>query len=81
MKILKSPYLRLLLIDLFLLILFRYYQPVCEPCFDNSECPICMSSEQYFIVYSALAINIIVLSVNLIKRKTKRSPLISNQIK
>jgi len=58
-KIIKSCLLKLFLIDLLLLILFRYYQPLCEPCLDALDCPPCLSKQQYFIIYFGLGANLI----------------------
>jgi len=45
-------------VDIFLYLLFRYYQPFCEPCLSN-DCPPCLSEEQYFIIYLAVGFNVI----------------------
>lgn len=30
--------------------LFRYWQPLCEPCLSSADCPPCLSRQQYVIV-------------------------------
>jgi hypothetical protein len=57
MNKLKSLFL-LLFIDLILLSLYCYYQPLCEPCFDKRNCSPCISNEQYFIIYFGVTINL-----------------------
>ena len=56
-KIRKSCFLKLLLLDLILIFLFKIRQPECEPCGDFPDCPPCISPEQYFIIYFAMVIN------------------------
>ena len=46
-------------LDKILLILYWYYQPLCEPCLDKKDCPPCISKEQYFIIYFGLVINLV----------------------
>jgi hypothetical protein len=58
MKNKKSLFL-LLVTDLVLVILYWYYQPLCEPCLDRQDCPPCISREQYFTIYFGVAINLI----------------------
>jgi hypothetical protein len=53
------PLFLLLAIDLILLFLYWYYQPLCEPCLDKKNCPPCISKEQYFIIYFGVAINVV----------------------
>jgi uncharacterized membrane protein len=71
-KFLKSCLFKLLLIDLILLILFRYYQPYCEPCLDNTDCPPCLSQEQYFIIYFGIAINALIGIICIIRKMTQK---------
>ena len=58
-KIVKSCLFKLFLMDFILFVLFKYYQPFCEPCIDGADCPPCLSKEQYFIIYFGLAANLI----------------------
>lgn len=58
-KITKKCFFYLLLIDLLLVFLYWYYQPLCEPCLDKNNCPPCLSKEQYFIIYIGIALNVI----------------------
>jgi len=58
-KIVKSCLFKVLLIDIILLMLFRYYQPLCEPCIEGADCPPCLSKLQYFIIYFGIVINVI----------------------
>lgn len=55
----KSCLFKLLLLDLTLVLLFKYYQPLCEPCIDGADCPPCLSKQQYFIIYLGLGMNLI----------------------
>jgi hypothetical protein len=55
----KKCLLGLLAADLLLLLLYWYYQPLCEPCLDKHDCPPCISEEQYFIIYLGAAINLL----------------------
>ena len=57
-KFFKSCFFRLTVIDFVLFLLFRYYQPLCEPCLDNDWEP-CLSKEQYIIIYIGIAVNVI----------------------
>lgn len=72
-RFLKSCLFKLLLIDFLLLLLFRYYQPLCEPCLDNVDCPPCISTEQYFIIYFGVVINVIIGIVCLSKKLKRKS--------
>lgn len=54
----KSCFFKLTVIDFVLFLLFRYYQPLCEPCLDNDWEP-CLSKEQYIIIYIGIAVNVI----------------------
>lgn len=64
---------KLFLIDLILFLLFRYYQPMCEPCLDNIDCPPCLSKEQYFIIYFGIAINTIFCNFLVIQKNKKKN--------
>ena len=57
-RFLKSCFFKLIVIDLVLFLLFRHYQPLCEPCLDN-DCPPCVSKEQYIIIYIGIVLNIL----------------------
>lgn len=72
-KVLKSCLVKLLLLDLALFLLFRYYQPLCEPCLDNTDCPPCLSIEQYFIIYCGTVINVIIGIICIIKKQNKHT--------
>ena len=54
-------------------LLFRYYQPMCEPCLYNIDCPPCLSKEQYFIIYFGIAINTIFAIFWLFKRIKRKT--------
>ena len=60
LKVFKSCLFKLFLLDLILLLLFKYHQPECEPCLDDINCPPCLSEEQYFIIYFGIAVNIVI---------------------
>lgn len=51
-------FFKLFLVDIVLILLFRYYQPQCEPCLKN-DCPPCLAGEQYYLIYFFIAINFI----------------------
>jgi len=68
-KIVRSCLFKLLLTDLLLLILFIYYQPLCEPCINKITCPPCLSKEQYFVIYLGLTVNLILGFYCLYKRR------------
>lgn len=76
MKLTRSPKIKnntkmillLLAIDLIIVLLYWYYQPLCEPCLDKNNCPPCLSKEQYVLIYFGLAINVLVVAILLIKR-------------
>ncbi len=59
-KISKNYLFILFLLDLIFVLLFKYYQPLCEPCLDITDCLPCLSKQQYYILYLGLALNIIV---------------------
>ncbi len=59
MKIVEKCFFKLLMIDLFLLLLYWYYQPLCEPCLSNYDCPTCISKEQFLIIYLGTALNLL----------------------
>lgn len=68
----KKCYFELIIIiDIILLILFWYYDALCEPCIDKSDCPPCLSKEQYFIIYFGGAVNLIMLLFCYYKNKDK----------
>jgi len=69
----KSCLFKMLLIDLILLILFRYYQPLCEPCLGNTDCPPCLSKEQYFIIYFGIAINVLIACFCVFKKRRSKT--------
>lgn len=53
----------LFVINLILVLLFKYYQPECEPCLDGVYCPPCLSQEQFFIIYYGGTVNILLLII------------------
>jgi uncharacterized membrane protein len=55
----KRCFFWLLAMDLILLLLYWYYQPLCEPSLNTQNCPPCLSKNQYFIIYFALSINLL----------------------
>jgi len=71
-KILKSYIFKLLLLDLLLVILFRYYQPLCEPCLNGADCPPCLSNIQYCIIFIGTIVNVVACMYYLIKVKNKK---------
>ena len=69
----KSWFSKLFFLDLILLIFFRHYQPICEPCIDQADCPPCLSKQQYYIMYSGLAINLIIGIYCLYKNRSSKN--------
>ena len=47
-------------VNTLLYLLFKDFQPLCKPCLDNVDCPLCISKEQYFIIYFGIAINVVI---------------------
>ncbi len=67
----KKIIIGFIIVDLLLLILFKYYQPYCEPCLTD-DCPPCLSEKQYFIIYISAVFNTIMIPyivVKLVKSK------------
>ena len=74
-RFLKNCFFKLTVIDIVLFLLFRYYQPLCEPCLDN-DCPPCLSKEQYIIIYIGIVTNIlgfIICIYKMVKKKQKNN--------
>jgi hypothetical protein len=42
--------------------LFRYWQPLCEPCLSRTDCPPCLSHEQYVTVGIVGIVSLILLA-------------------
>ena len=70
----NNCFLILLTIDLLLLSLYKYYQPLCEPCLSKNDCPPCLSREQYFIIYFTIILNIGIGIFCRIKSKNEAEP-------
>lgn len=58
-QIIKNRFFLLLLLNLSLLLAYIWFQPKCEACVDKSDCPPCLSDEQYFIFYFGIMVNLI----------------------
>ena len=58
----KKCYTKLIILNILLLSRYCYiaYGIECEPCLDNTDCPPCMTKEQYFIIYFGIALNIFI---------------------
>lgn len=54
----KGFFFRLVIVDLVLFLLFRYFQPLCEPCLDN-DCEPCLSQKQYAIIFIGITVNLL----------------------
>jgi len=50
-------------------LLYKYYQPLCEPCLNKEDCPPCISKEQYYIIYTTVVLNIAMILYYYLKRK------------
>ena len=64
-----------LFVNILSYLLFEEFQPICEPCLDNTACPPCISQEQYFIIYFGVVLNIVICVYYLLKscwNKTKK---------
>jgi hypothetical protein len=59
-KISKGYLFKLFLLDLIFVLFYKYYQPLCEPCLICTDCPPCLSKQQYFILYFGLALNSVI---------------------
>jgi hypothetical protein len=66
----KKCFLKIIVIDIILLLLFWYNDPLCEPCLVNN-CPPCLSKEQYLILYTGFFLNFLLIFLCLYKRKKK----------
>jgi hypothetical protein len=71
MKINKKIIIGVVILNTIFLLLFLYFQPLCEPCIDKSDCPPCLSRQQYFIIYFGIAVNLFFLGYYFFKG-TKR---------
>ncbi len=61
--------LLLIAINLALGLLYLYYQPLCEPCLENTYCPLCISKEKYMVIITAVILNILFLLAILFRNK------------
>jgi hypothetical protein len=43
-----------IVIEAILMFFYSYFQPKCEPCIENSPCPLCISFEQKIIAILAV---------------------------
>lgn len=70
----SSFWILIICINLIFWGMYKYYKPLCEPCLPNSDCPPCLSDEQYFIIYFAPILNLILVGVHYyLKSKQKPS--------
>lgn len=46
-------------INMLLYLSFKDFQSICVPCLDDTDCPPCISEEQYILIYFGIAINVI----------------------
>lgn len=67
----KKVIFELLIVNIILGLLFWYYQPKCEPCLYVSDCPPCLSKQQYLIIYSGIILNLF-LVIKLIYKNWKK---------
>ncbi len=61
--------LLLIVINLALGLLYLYYQPLCEPCLENTHCPLCISKEQYMLIIAAVTSNTLFLLAIIFRNK------------
>lgn len=60
-----------ILINSIMYLLFRFYQPFCEPCISQDDCPTCLSKEQYIIIGLWAVIDLIyILLFSIFQRRT-----------
>ncbi len=48
--------------------LYWYFQPLCEPCLPGSQCPPCVSDEQYGLVWVTIVFYIVLLYLKMKNR-------------
>jgi hypothetical protein len=54
-------------------LIFRYFQPYCEPCIPKTYCPPCRSKEQYITQYTTIIIDIFIfIKILVLKFKKNR---------
>lgn len=68
-KINTNCFLVFISTNILFFLLYKYYQPLCEPCLNKEDCPPCISKEQYYIIYFSIVLNIAVLSYYIFKKK------------
>lgn len=68
-RVIRNCFFKLIISDFLLIFLYYYFQPLCEPCIDLHNCPLCMSKEQYVIVYLGIALNLMLGVYCLLKKK------------
>lgn len=72
-QILKNrTFLIVAIIDALLVAAYYYYQPYCEPCLINDNCPPCISNEQITIIYVIIIFSSVYI-VSLIWKRIKYS--------
>ncbi len=67
-KVIRNCFIKILIVNFSLISLYYYYQPLCEPCLDQHNCPPCLSTEQYFIIYSGIIFDL-ALGIYCLKKK------------
>ena len=56
-KFVRSNLFKLLLLDLVLILLYRYYEPLYEPCLEGMDCSKPLPPEQCFIIIFGVVVN------------------------
>lgn len=74
-KIIRNHFIKLIAINLILCALFIYYNPQCEPCINDINCPPCLSKEQYYTLYFGTVANLIFgVSYFFRQKRTRKTP-------
>lgn len=62
----------LLCANLILFGTYKYFQPLCEPCLPNTDCPPCVSGQQEFIMYYLTPfLNVFLIGLHLFFRRNR----------
>lgn len=66
----KNDWFVLSIVEVILIVVFIINQPLCEPCIDEEDCPLCLSDIQYCTVFLFIVFPVIyILIKNLYNRK------------
>ena len=68
-RVIRNCFFKTLIVNFLLIFLYYYYQPLCEPCLDQHNCPPCLSTEQYFIIYLGIIFDLVLGIYCFLKKK------------